>query len=500
MEINVLVVEDNPDDLTLMMRELKKDSFIVHHHQVMSVTELSKALENPTWDIAILDYHLPGFSAREAMQMIQSSHHDIPCIIVSGSIPEDEAIAMMRDGAEDYLFKDRLGRLGQAIRHALQEKSLRLERQKAIDDLKRSEAKFRAIYEHSMDAIILVDMETSWIMDVNPMVTIALHYEPIDLIGKPVDTIFMTDLTPEDIEILEMVKSTGPVSLTQFCRLGNGEALPFDVMANIIPWNNQLVMLITLRDVADRMQLRVVEVAVDDFQQRWQHEQELHALKTRFVSMVSHEFRNPLGAIQLSVDMLDRYLDRMDATNRQNRFNIMRNEIARMTRLIDDVLTLGQAESGALRFSPEVTNLVEFCGRIFQNIQLQMGGAHQMVFQVEEQKIMANVDTNLLRHILDNLLTNAIKYTPAGGEVLLSLKVVGMDCLIAVADSGIGIPKADQEHMFGNFFRAGNVGERKGTGLGLSITRQMVELHGGTITFESEENVGTTFIVSLPCT
>ncbi|RMG76872.1 MAG: PAS domain S-box protein [Chloroflexi bacterium] len=500
MEIRVLILEDDDDDLILILRELKKASFQPNYHRIMTEQELRAALNNGPWDVAIIDYYLPGFSGQAALKIIQESNKNIPCIVVSGAISEEEAITMMRNGSSDYVFKDRIGRLGQSVQYALKERAIEAERQRALENLKSSEAKFRAIYEHALDGMILIDLQTATIIDINPMITVLLYYEPIDLIGQSVETIFPKELTADYQEVLQLLKTNSPTTLTQLCRRKDDVFIPFDVNATVIPWGDQRVILVTIRDITDRLQFQMAVDIADDYHARWEHERELVTLKSRFVSMVSHEFRTPLSSIQLSVDMLERYYDRMTSEKRAERFRTIRQEIQRMDRLIEDVLLVGKSETGAIQPSRQMINLVEFCEKTFQHIQDQLGKQHHMVFEANQDVINASVDPNLLRHTLDNLLTNAIKYTPPGGDIQFHLHMNGENnCQIIITDSGIGIPKADQDRIFSSFFRASNVAERKGTGLGLSIAKQMVELHGGTIEFKSEEGKGTTFTITLPC-
>lgn len=139
-----------------------------------------------------------------------------------------------------------------------------------------------------------------------------------------------------------------------------------------------------------------------------------------------------------------------------------------------------------------------FCRALFQNIQLGAGNNHQIDLSIPEEEIIANVDRKLLESIINNLLINAIKYSPQNSKILFEITKQEHEIVIQVQDQGIGIPPQDQPQLFNSFHRASNVGNIPGTGLGLAIVKQSVELHKGTITFQSEVDKGTTFVITLP--
>jgi signal transduction histidine kinase len=176
-----------------------------------------------------------------------------------------------------------------------------------------------------------------------------------------------------------------------------------------------------------------------------------------------------------------------------------------MTKLLEDVLTIGKAEAGKLQFNPKSLDLVAFCHQIVESMQslavyqhFHASHQHTLTFTVHGDCTNAQMDENLLEHILTNLLSNAIKYSPAGGVVKFDLVCNSSSAVFRIQDSGIGILKEDIDKLFDSFGRASNVGTIQGTGLGLAIVKRCVDLHGGKIAVESELGVGTTFTVTLP--
>jgi signal transduction histidine kinase len=236
----------------------------------------------------------------------------------------------------------------------------------------------------------------------------------------------------------------------------------------------------------------------DKMRRALEEEKELNELKSRFVSMASHEFRTPLTAIRTATEILEQYGDVVSAEKKQEYFRRIRTAIQNIDQLMEDVLTIGKAEAGKLEFSPGWLNLEEFCCEIVEEIQLGIGSHHriQLTRQGDCQRVY--LDPKLLRSILTNLLSNAVKYSPQGSVVEFSLSCLTQVIRFEIKDQGIGIPLDDQPKLFELFHRAKNADTIRGTGLGLAIVKQCVELHQGQITFTSQEDAGTTFCVELP--
>ena len=227
-------------------------------------------------------------------------------------------------------------------------------------------------------------------------------------------------------------------------------------------------------------------------------ERELNELKTRFISMVSHEFRTPLAVIMSSAEILDAYLDRLTPEKRALHLHDIVDCTGRMARMIDEVLLLGRLEAGKMACKPAPVDLVALCRRLVEHVVSATHGRCPIRFEPPAALPPARADEDLLRHILGNLLTNAVKYSPEGCPVEFELAVEGADARFVVRDRGIGIPDADARQLFTAFHRGTNVGSIKGSGLGLVIVKASADLHQGTVTFQSRENQGSTFTVVLP--
>lgn len=229
-----------------------------------------------------------------------------------------------------------------------------------------------------------------------------------------------------------------------------------------------------------------------------EHEREINALKTRFMSMMSHDFRTPLTAILSSADLMEYLSDKLSAEQRGEYLGFIREAVVRMTTLLDHIRFIRKAEERQIVFSPTVFNISQFCDKLLQTMREQDGGQHVLRCVVQGSEENVRADSKLLWEICTHLLSNALKYSPAGAEVSVRVTNAGKVLEIEVEDAGIGIPKGEQKELFTPFFRATNVGIISGVGLGLFIVKHAVELHKGVIHVISEQGEGAAFTVFLP--
>ncbi|HEX5757317.1 MAG TPA: PAS domain-containing sensor histidine kinase, partial [Arenimonas sp.] len=241
--------------------------------------------------------------------------------------------------------------------------------------------------------------------------------------------------------------------------------------------------------------------AEEDMQRNLQREKELNQLKSRFVSMTSHEFRTPLAGILSSVELIRHYSDRLPPNELAELFEQVEDSVERMTRMLDNILLIGRADAQGLKFRPSRIDLEALCRELAEEVtRSRNGGDGRPTLRIDFANAAGEhwMDPTLLRHILGNLLSNAFKYSPSGGEVRFEVRIAGGVVHFEVADQGIGIPLEDQEKLFETFHRASNVGNISGTGLGLAIVKQSVDLHGGRITLDSAPGRGSCFKVDIP--
>ncbi len=228
-----------------------------------------------------------------------------------------------------------------------------------------------------------------------------------------------------------------------------------------------------------------------------ERERELSTLKSRFVSMASHEFRTPLGAILSSVSLISKYTEGDQQSQRDKHIGRIKSSVHNLTTILNDFLSLDKLETGKVRFELEMVNIEKKCSSIADELKSILKGGQQIHLH-HQGKTEAMIDRHLFGNSLINLISNAAKYSSEGSNIYVSTHVSDKRLELQVRDEGIGIPKSEQKHLFERFFRANNATNIQGTGLGLNITKKYLELMDGSITFESEEGRGTIFTVVIP--
>lgn len=228
-------------------------------------------------------------------------------------------------------------------------------------------------------------------------------------------------------------------------------------------------------------------------------EKELNQLKSRFVSVTSHEFRTPLAVISSSVSILQNFGHKLQLEQKHEHYQTIQTYIRHMTKLLDDILFINKAEVEKITFTPEVFDIISFCETLTQEIQLSASDCLLNFTSIcSEDNSLVCMDKTLLRQILINLISNAIKYSLKSCSINIHLTLTAETATFAIEDSGIGIPTEDLPRLFDSFHRGNNVGTVQGTGLGLSIVKKGVDCHGGKVEVKSQLNQGTTFTVVLP--
>ncbi|MEM1238309.1 MAG: ATP-binding protein [Cyanobacteria bacterium P01_H01_bin.26] len=303
----------------------------------------------------------------------------------------------------------------------------------------------------------------------------------------------LAEVLPEDVAIamqqhIDRVLVTGDIEILDFTLNANDVDLHFE--ARIVNSDAQEVIVI-IRDITKRKQ---VETEIRNTLER---ERELNEMKTRFVSITSHEFRTPLTTILSSAELLEHYGEQWDIVKQHQYLKKVQSAATHMTALLNDVLLISKVEAGRMEFDPQPLVLNGFCREIIEELQITTE-RHTLELRSQLPDIPHQIDRKLMRHILTNLLANAINYSPGGGKIVVGLNSIGDNIELWVQDPGIGIPPEAHPTLFDSFVRGPNVGTISGTGLGLAIVKKSVGLHRGEIGFKSAVGKGTTFTITLP--
>jgi len=372
-----------------------------------------------------------------------------------------------------------------------------IDRKRAEQALRESEAKHRALFEASSQGVMLHD--DSQFLEVNPAALRILGFEkPEEMVGRhPADFAPPTQAggEPSEETARRHIMACFEKGSTRFEWLGRtakGKDVPLEVILTRVQMGGKPLIQAVMFDITERKE------AEAELLKALAREKELGALKTNFVSMVSHEFRTPLGIIMSSAEILREYLERLEPAERAEHLQSITKNTRRMADLMEEVLLLSRVEAGKLSLDAQPMDLTKFCHRLVDEVLSATNRRCPIVVTMDAVDPWAMADERLLRHVLINLLNNAVKYSKAGEPVHFFMERSAARVQFRVIDHGIGIPEADQKWLFNAFQRARNVGTIQGTGLGLVIVKRCVELHRGVIRIESAADLGTKVEVEVP--
>lgn len=385
----------------------------------------------------------------------------------------------------------------QILTYVARQTALAIDRKRSEQALRESEQKFRALFEASSQGVMLHDEHRY--LEVNPATARILGYErPDQLVGKsPVETSPL--IQPGGLPTADLARqhiadclARGSARFDWVASRADGREVPLEVILTRVEMGGRHIIQAVINDITDRKK------AEAELLRALAREKELSQLKTDFVSMVSHEFRTPLGIIMSSAEILGDYFDRLEAGEREHHLRSIIRHTRRMSEMMEEVLVLGRLDAGRMEFKPGPVEIPALFGRLIEEVQTATERRCPIELRLAHVPPEGLADERLVRHIVLNLLTNAVKYSEAGQPVECTVEPEGAHLLCRIQDRGIGIPATDLPWLFHAFHRGRNVGQRPGTGLGLVIVKRCVELHGGRLQIESPPGQGTLVILRLP--
>ncbi|TNE79059.1 MAG: PAS domain S-box protein [Bacteroidetes bacterium] len=370
------------------------------------------------------------------------------------------------------------------------------QRRLAERKLEQSEEKYRLISDNISDMVCLQNADCEFVY-VSPSVSKILGYSPDELVGKKPNEVFHRSNNTQEIPWFSEKECRNGRSSYRM-KMKNGKFIWLETQFTTIGKEGSEGQIIqsTTRDISSHKK------AEQSLQKALLKQKELNDLKSDFISMASHEFRTPLTTIRSSVQLLEEYtsgLKKETLEKSKKHFDRIKNQIERVTRLMNDVLILGRFDAGKSPFEPAKGDLSGFITElIHEHFSLQSDGRN-IVFTQQGKPSPISYDPSLMNHVILNLVSNAFKYSEGKANPELCLDYTQADSVsIRVTDYGIGIPKSDTDKIFQSFFRSKNAISIPGTGLGLVITKEIVQLHKGQIRIESELNTKTDIIITLP--
>ena len=365
------------------------------------------------------------------------------------------------------------------------------ERKKAAEAL-REQRDFLQLVIDSVPSLITVKDYDGVFYLINRCLAELYGITPADLLGKR-DSVIPNTRVPV---VIQRTQDQMVIDSGQPLFVAEEKVLERYYQKTKIPLQNaegnydRVLMIAT--DITER------KIAEEALQQALQKEKELGELKSRFISMASHEFRTPLTVIRTTADTLLAYRHKLPPDQIDKRLGKIQEQVLYLRDIIEDVLQLTRLQTGRAEFNPIKLDLDVLCRTVIDELRSQLEGAHRLNYHYEGNLQELYLDKKMMRQIINNLLSNAIKYSPGDKPVWATLAHRNDALVFEVSDEGIGIPAADLNHIFEPFHRAANVGNISGTGLGLVIAKESVELQGGILMVTSQEGKGTTFTVNIP--
>lgn len=381
----------------------------------------------------------------------------------------------------------------------------------------------QAIVQNAIDGIITIDAK-GIVEHVNPSACKLFGYEPAEVLGR---NISMLMPPPDSVQHDQYLHRYDVTHKPRIIGIGrevkglrkNGTTFPMKLGVSEVSYAEKTFYVGFIHDLTQQKEdterlkdyalhleelveirtqtlnetIQELETAKEQISISLENEKELNRLKSRFLSMASHEFRTPLSAVLLSTSLIDKYAQPFNSNDVNKHVGKIKSSVAGLTFILNNFLQLEKLESGKVAATFTDFNLKEFGEEITEEMQLLVKGAQIISYSHIGKETEVTLDKNLLKNSVVNLITNAVKYSGENAKIEFTTEINKGACTIMVKDNGIGIPKEDQKYLFDAFFRAHNTGSIPGTGLGLNIVARHISLMGGEITFNSTVNKGTLF-------
>ncbi|MEO6996268.1 MAG: response regulator [Lacunisphaera sp.] len=499
--LRVLLVEDDPRDADLIVLALRRDGFEPDCRRVDTKADYLRDL-NSDWDVIMADYSLPGFGGIEALELLKETGLEIPFMLVSGTIGEETAVEAMKFGASDYLLKDRLARLGAAVRGVLEQSHRRKQHKQALEALQRTSRTLQTIFDSAPVAILGLDLQGK-IVRWNAGAFRMFGWTEGEVIGRICPTVPEENHADYLAMIAEVIRTGGQTGLIARRLTKNGEMLHTRIVAaGLRDTTGETIGVMTI--IEDITKQRQAEEALRQSEEQLRQSQKMEAIG-QLSSGVAHDFNNLLTVIKGHLDLFQ-IKGQISPT--------MINSVQQINHAADRASTLTRQ---LLMFSRQqvmhqeehnlnglVANLGKMLGRLLpEKIMIEVNCA--------TRPMMISADEGMVEQVLLNLAINARDAMADGGSLLISTQPVdftktaaaripqareGKFVCLQLSDSGAGIPAETLPRIFEPFFTTKEIG--KGTGLGLAMVYGIMQQHNGWITVESKLGEGTTFRAYFP--
>ena len=401
---------------------------------------------------------------------------------------------------------------------------------------------FKEIFESMSEGIIIVD-ENGKIVIANPVSEQIFGYEANGLTGVELENLLPARYRPRHINFREGFNRNPEPRRMGFGRdlkalRKDGSEFPVEISLSFTRVKGQLLVMAFISDISQRKkaeealkrseeqllvyaaelerkvearthalndtisrleeEIRERKKAEEEVRKAFEREREVNDLKSKFVSIASHEFRTPLSAVLSSASLINQYKEKGELEKVGKHVTRIKSSVNHLTSILNDFLSLGKLEEGKIEVNKEVIQVDEFLNEVREELLQTLRTGQDIIIKNLSSQLEIKSDVRILRNILFNLISNASKYSATDKKIYVEVGRREHRVVFDIRDEGIGIPEQDFKHMFDRFFRASNAGDTQGTGLGLNIVKRYVELLEGSVTFSSRYGEGSTFSVSLP--
>lgn len=496
--VRILHLEDSQTDRELIAGLLKKAGICCETTTAETKTEFVNSLRKEIWDLILADHSLPGFDGFSALTIAHQQYPDLPFIFVTGTMGEDIAVETLKQGATDYVLKQKMERLVPAVRRALSESAERARRRKVEAELTQSEEQLRLLIDAVQDyALYMVDV-TGHVVSWNSGAARILGYSEREVLGSPFSRFFCGD-ERQDAGIDRRFRTAG--------RTGRTEEEVWQMRKDGTRfWAN-----IVLRPLADEKGARGFAVLTQDITERdaarkelEESRQERAKLQERFLSHISHELRTPLTTIVDFTSIILEGLAGAITTEQRQHLELISRSSNQLGTMVNSLLDLTRSEWKRLPVDLTCVQLDELVVDICTSLSIKAKAKHiALVSRIPAKLPLVYADPTRVVEILTNLCDNAIKYIPTG-------KHIEVECIafaeardvvqVCVRDDGPGIAPQQRSRIFERFYRVAEASADHpgGLGLGLYITRELVKAHGGDLSLTGKIGQGSTFTFTLP--
>lgn len=529
--IRILLIDDDEDDYLLARDLVSEIAYQKYTLEWESNIEAARtAIRNKSHDVYLIDYQLGVINGIELVREAVKSGCDSPLILLTGQGAYEIDREAMDAGAIDYLNKSLLDpyQLDRSIRYSLQhaksmreirtlnvELELRVQERteelaEAIKELKHSNKSLQnQIRETKLaeEALKVSQQLYSNIVSNFPNGTISvvdreMHYIFID--GKELNEGGNTSEHYIGNKITDFLsRENGRVIMKQLEKCFNGKSVNFNMelgdkhfVFNAVPFREEegqvTQVLLVSKNITEQKRTE------EKIRKALEKEKELSVLKSRFVTMASHEFRTPLSAILSSASLAAKYCNPEQEEKRVKHLNRIKSSVRNLNGILNDFLSMGKLEEGKIESKVQEFDLETLALDLIEEVQALASQDQRIHYAGNHLNSIVCTDQHLLKNIILNLLSNAVKYSRPYGNIYLQTNFKKNNINISIRDEGIGISEEDQKHLFQRFFRASNATNIQGTGLGLHIVKKYIDLLNGKIKFESKLNEGSLFEITIP--